>query len=74
MANACADCHVKWVPDDIQTQFGIHTDNHTFQSSLKVCSECHAEGIGEKIQAQVEEKLDAACDVLTALIDRLRGG
>jgi len=56
MANACADCHVKWVPEDIQQQFGIRTDNHTFRSSMKVCAECHAEGIGERIAESFHER------------------
>jgi len=57
MANACADCHVKYVPADIKAQYQVWNTNHTFRTSLEVCAECHAAGIGEKIQEQVAEKL-----------------
>jgi cytochrome c1 len=75
MANACADCHVKWVPEDVKDQYQVWNTNHTFKTSMKVCAECHAEGIGERVAEQVEEKMASLSTKLGVLYkDKLNAG
>jgi hypothetical protein len=57
MTDTCADCHVKWVPEDVKAQYQVWNTNHTFRSSLEICSECHGAGIGERIQDSISEKM-----------------
>lgn len=59
MSESCADCHVKWVAEDLEAQYAVWNTNHTFKGSKKVCAECHAEGIAELVQEATEEKLHA---------------
>jgi hypothetical protein len=75
MANTCADCHVKWVPEDVKAQYQVWNTNHTFKTSMQVCSECHAEGIGERIAEGVGEKMTALSTKLGLLFrDKLNAG
>jgi hypothetical protein len=57
MADTCVDCHVKWVPPDIQAQFKPAGTNHTFKTTRQVCANCHGPEIGDLVASQVDEKM-----------------
>jgi hypothetical protein len=57
LADTCVDCHVKWVPADLKSQFNPAGTNHTFRSSPEICIECHGEDIGSRIQDSVGAKM-----------------
>ncbi len=65
--NACAGCHVKWVPEDVKAQFGVLSSNHTFKASLEGCTECHGEGYGEQIAHDFEQKMTTLANALATL-------
>jgi len=67
MAETCADCHVAWVPPDLQAQFKPVGTNHTFRTTMEVCAECHASGIGELVAEQVKEKMTTLSNALGLL-------
>lgn len=75
MAETCADCHVKWVPADLDAQFKIANTNHTFKASREVCAECHAPNIGELVAEQTEEKLQKLENLVgVAIREKLNAG
>jgi len=57
MGDTCVDCHVKWVPSDLQAQYNPANTNHTFRSSTAVCAECHSADMGDRIQESITEKM-----------------
>ena len=67
MGDTCVDCHVKWVPSDVQAQFQPANTNHTFRTTFEVCAECHAAGIGERIAEQFTEKMTALSNAIGVL-------
>lgn len=67
MSESCADCHVKWVPEDVKAQFQVWNTNHTFRSSKEVCAECHGANIGELVEEATHEKLVAISNELGLL-------
>ncbi len=68
LPDACATCHVKMIPSDIQAQYKPAGTNHTFKSSLTICMDCHGTDLGAQVQSGISDKMSTLTDALSGVL------